>query len=69
MARTKQTARKSTAHKVPRKTYQNTTMKTARKSAPVSTGVKKPHRFRPGAVALKEIKILQKTVIFLITLL
>jgi len=51
MARTKQTARKSTAQKVPRK--QLVAQKIARKSAPVTTGVKKPHRFKPGTVALR----------------
>ncbi|KAL9703262.1 hypothetical protein quinque_006780 [Culex quinquefasciatus] len=39
MARTKQTARKSTA----------------------TGGVKKPHRFRPGTVALREIRRYQKS--------
>lgn len=50
MARTKQTAHKS-AMKVPRK--QLVAMKIARKSAPIHPGVKKPHRFRPGTVALR----------------
>ena len=49
MARTKQTARKSTSGKQPRK--QNTT-KAPRKSAPAMGGVKKPHHYRPGIVAL-----------------
>jgi histone H3 len=35
--------------------------KAARKSAPATGGVKKPHRFRPGTVALKEIRKYQKT--------
>ncbi|CAI0411573.1 unnamed protein product, partial [Linum tenue] len=30
--------------------------KAARKSAPATGGVKKPHRFRPGTVALREIR-------------
>jgi histone H3 len=51
MARTKQTARKSTAQKVPRK--QLISQKIARKSAPLITGVKKPHKFKPGTVALR----------------
>jgi histone H3 len=51
MARTKQTARKSTAQKVPRK--QLVAQKIARKSAPMTSGVKKPHRFKPGTVALR----------------
>lgn len=36
--------------------------KAARKSAPLSGGVKKPHKFRPGTVALREIRKYQKTV-------
>ena len=63
MARTKQTARKSTAQKVPRK--QLVAQKIARKSAPSGaiSGVKKPHRFKPGTVALREIRKFQKSVI------
>ena len=45
MARTKQTARKSTGGKAPRKQLAT---KVARKSAPSTGGVKKPHRYRPG---------------------
>ena len=58
MARTKQTARKCTGGKAPRK--QLATM-AARKSAPASGGVKKPHRYRPGTVALREIRRYQKS--------
>ena len=47
MARTKQTARKSTGGKAPRKQLAT---KAARKSAPTAGGVKKPHRYRPGTV-------------------
>uniref|UniRef100_A0A8C5SXJ9 Histone H3 n=1 Tax=Laticauda laticaudata TaxID=8630 RepID=A0A8C5SXJ9_LATLA len=42
MARTKQTARKSTGGKAPRKQLAT---KAARKSAPATGGVKKPHLF------------------------
>ena len=59
MARTKQTARKSTGGKAPRKQLAT---KAARKSAPATGGVKKPHRYRPGTVALREIRRYQKTV-------
>ena len=60
MARTKQTARKSTTGgKAPRK--QLLASKAARKSAPATGGVKKPHRFRPGTVALREIRRYQKS--------
>ena len=58
MARTKQTARKSTGGKAPRKQLAT---KAARKSAPATGGVKKPHRFRPGTVALREIRRYQKS--------
>eukprot|EP01016_Furgasonia_blochmanni_P033246 TRINITY_DN3461_c0_g1_i1.p1 TRINITY_DN3461_c0_g1~~TRINITY_DN3461_c0_g1_i1.p1 ORF type:complete len:240 (+),score=62.54 TRINITY_DN3461_c0_g1_i1:62-721(+) len=64
MARTKQTARKSTGAKAPRKALAS---KAARKTAAtVSTGVKKPHKFRPGTVALREIRKYQKTTDLLI---
>ena len=58
MARTKQTARKSTGGKAPRK---HLATKAARKSAPAMGGVKKPHRYRPGTVALREIRRYQKS--------
>ena len=55
MARTKQTARKQAtpAGKAPRKQVGN---KAARKSAPVSRGIKKTQRYRTKTVALREIK-------------
>ncbi|GFY90835.1 hypothetical protein PTKIN_Ptkin09bG0197000 [Pterospermum kingtungense] len=53
MARTKQTARKSTGGKAPRKQLAT---KAARKSAPTTGGVKKPHRYRPGTVALRLVR-------------
>lgn len=73
MARTKQTARKSTGGKAPRKQLAT---KAARKSAPNAQGIKKPHRYRyfgcflnwplfalyrPGTVALREIRRYQKS--------
>ena len=63
MARTKQTARKSTGGKAPRKMLAT---KAARKSAPATGGVKKPHRYRPGTVALREIRRYQKSTDLLI---
>ena len=63
MARTKQTARKSTGGKVPRKQLAT---KAARKSGPAAGGVKKPHRYRPGTVALREIRRYQKSTDLLI---
>ncbi|KAH0585776.1 histone H3 [Termitomyces sp. 'cryptogamus'] len=65
MARTKQTARKSTGGKAPRK--QLASKSAARKTASSATGgVKKPHRFRPGTVALREIRRYQKSTELLI---
>ena len=63
MAWTKQTARRSTGGKAPR--FQLAT-KAARRSAPASGGVKKPHRYRPGTVALREIRRYQKSTDLLI---
>ena len=61
MARTKQTARKTSAQKIPRK--QLIAQKIARKTAPLQHGVKKPHRFKPGTIALREIRKFQKSVL------
>merc|ERR1712007_277724 len=57
MARTKQTARK-TSSKAPKKALAR---KAAIKTAPARGGVKKPHRFSPGTVSLREIRRYQKT--------
>jgi histone H3 len=58
-----QTARKSTGGKAPRKQLAT---KQARKTATQTGGVKKPHRFRPGTVALREIRRYQKSTELLI---
>ncbi|XP_050624893.1 histone H3.3C-like [Macaca thibetana thibetana] len=63
MAGTKQTARKSTSGKAPRKQLST---KATCKSEPSTGGVKKPHRYRPGTVALGEISRYQKSTEFLI---
>jgi histone H3 len=63
MVRTKQTARKSTGGKAPRS--QLLTL-ASRKSCPTSGGVKRPHRYRPGTVALREIRKYQKSTELLI---
>ncbi|CUA75826.1 Histone H3,2 [Ustilago maydis 521] [Rhizoctonia solani] len=66
-ARTKQTARKSTGGKAPRKQLATKQARKSAKSAPTTTGgVKKPHRFRPGTVALREIRRYQKSTELLI---
>ena len=68
MARTKQAARKSTiGNKQPRSSL---IVKAARKTAH-STGIGQkiksaPHRFRPGTVALREIRKFQKSTELLI---
>ena len=73
MARTKQTARHSTGGKAPRKDLavkaaRKTTYyaAAARKNAANFNGVKKPHRYRPGTVALREIRRFQKSTELLI---
>ena len=64
MARTKQTARKSTGGKAPRK---HLVTKSARASGAAAVGgVRKPHRYRPGTVALREIRRYQKATDLLI---
>ena len=63
MARTKQTARKSTGGKAPRKQLAT---KAARRSGPATGGVKQPRRYRPGTVALREIRRFQKSTNLLI---
>jgi histone H3 len=90
MARTKQTARKSTGGKGPSPPHpsclprplpvadlpssrpaspaprKQLATKAARKTAPPTGGVKKPHRYRPGTVALREIRRYQKSTELLI---
>ena len=63
MARTKQTARKSTGGKAPRTQLAT---KAARKIGLSKGGVKKSRRYRPGTVALREIRRYQKSTDLLI---
>ncbi|XP_059153275.1 histone H3.3-like [Physella acuta] len=63
MLRSKQTARKSTGGKAPRHSLP---LRLQVKSAPSTGGVKKPHRYRPGTVALREIRRYQKSTELLI---
>jgi histone H3 len=63
MARTKQTARMSTGGKAPRPWLK---LKSARKDGVAAGGVKKTHRYRPGTVALREIRRFQKSTDLLI---
>ena len=64
MARTKQTARKHTGTKHPRKHIAHKAA--AKKTQSATNGVKRPHRFRPGTVALREIRRFQKSTELLI---
>ena len=61
MARCKQTAHKSTGGKAPRVQLSTKAARPARRNAPLVGGVKKPHRYRPGTVALREIHKYQKS--------
>lgn len=63
MTRAKQTARKSTGGKAPRMQLAEMA---ARKSAPASSSPRRPHRYRPGKVALPEIRKFQKSTKLLI---
>ena len=63
MARVKQHPRLPTGGKAPRKFLAT---KAARKMAPAVGGVKKPRRWRPGTVALREIRKYQKSTELLI---
>lgn len=63
MARTKQTARKATGGKA---SIHVISSKSARKAAPAGAAMKKAHRFRPGTVALREIRRYQKSTDLLI---
>ena len=70
MARTKQTARKSTGGKAPRSMLATKRMRTTGRTlggnAVGTGGIKKPRRYRPGTVALREIRRYQKTTDLLI---
>jgi histone H3 len=61
MARTKQTFRPTTGGKAPRKH-----LAVKRRTTPTPSGIKKPHRYRPGTVALREIRKYQKSTEMLI---
>ena len=66
MARCKQTAQKSTGVKAPCMKLATKAARAARRNAPAVGGVKKPHRYRPGTVALREIRKYQKSTDLLI---
>ncbi|UYV62542.1 H3F3C [Cordylochernes scorpioides] len=58
MARVKRTASKDAGGKYPRKEFIS---KAVKKIAPATGYIKKPHRYRPGTVALREIQKYQKS--------
>ena len=58
MVHVKQTACKSTGGKAP---WKQLSTKVARKAAPATGGIKKPHCYRPGTVVLREICKYQKS--------
>ena len=57
MVRTKKTARTSTGGKAPRNQLAT---QAARMAGPSTGGIKPPHRYRPGTVALREIRRYQQ---------
>ena len=57
MVRTKQHARQSTGGKAPRKQLASKRLRVQ----PVPGSVKRPHRYRPGTVALQEIRKYQRS--------
>ena len=61
MAQCKQTAQKATGGKAPRIQLSTKAARAARRNAPAVGGVKKPHRYCPGTVALCEIRPYQKS--------
>lgn len=63
MARTKQTARKSTGGKSPGKAPRKQLIVAATKKETTNSKGKqpRPHRYRPGTVALREIRKFQKS--------
>ncbi len=63
MARTKQTARKSTGGAIP---HFHLATKSAQAAAQKAIAIRKPHRWRPGTVALREIQKFQKNTDLLI---
>ena len=63
MPRSKAIAKKTSKEKSKKVLH---SQKVARKSAPVSTGVKKKYRHKPGFQALREIKKYQKSASMLI---
>jgi histone H3 len=66
MARTKMAASKATGGKAPRKQVASKAARKYQNTAAGKGDIKKPHRFRPGVVALREIRRYQKSTELLI---
>jgi histone H3 len=66
MARTKQTARKSVGGKAPRSLIGSKHKLLAERTKRAPTGPHKSHRYKPGTVALREIRRYQKSTELLI---
>ena len=66
MGRTKQTASRSTGGKAPRVRYSTQHGRKMASSAQYEGGVRKPRRFRPGTVSLRQIRKYQKSTELLI---
>lgn len=71
MARTKQTARKAQGGKAPRKSHaaaSKSKSKSARKTSSIerTTSMKRPHRYKPGIRAMREIRKYQRSTDLLI---
>ena len=66
MGRTKQTAARSTGGKAPRGRYRTQHGRKMGHSSQMKGGLRKPFRFRPGTVALRQIRKYQKSTELLI---
>ena len=64
MTRTKVASKKLVSQKAPRKTIHFNAP--ARKTTPIEMNIKRPRRFRPGTIALREIRKFQKSTDLLI---
>lgn len=64
--RTKQTAKKSTGGKCPRRSLNTRAARASQPSLPKGPKPKKPYKYRPGTVALREIRKYQKSTDLLI---
>ena len=61
MVRIKQTPKRSTGGSSMRKQLAAKAQRSSSKKTPLKGGIKKPHRYRPGTVALRDIRKYQKS--------